>query len=1235
MKFNNRFYYLLLITFALFLLAKGLEKYNSPARLLDKYAKLVESDLQKHEKKILLQLSNQPFIQNRFYPDSSDIQDIESLSKNHFNICLYNHDSLIFWSNTIAFPDTSLLKEIKNSDKPIFKKLSNGYFAIQKYELPLLEDDQKYAISLIPVKWIYKESIKHLRPHFEAGGAQKIPQEIAVSQQVSKNPVRSIKGITLFYLKETAAFKDKSVLRWLLFTYIMGFVFLGVVTNKFARELINHTKPWIGPAFLLAAVFGIRYLSLDWSSQFEDFLVFSRSFENPHVSVGDLLINTILLLWVVIFIHRESKDKDFKANFSAGMGFFLTMMNYLSVVLALLLLISVLKSLVLTSDIALDFKNVFNLDQYSVIAVLGVILLLFTQFIFSHRMMITINKLNLPRKKRLLALGLAILLALPIIHYIDLQIPLHISALLSFIFILTYDLFIDVPNPGLVWLVGWVILFAAVSSGLLYNYNIDKEIKNELNLAKILAEERDTFAENAIFQFNAELEATDLAIAFPEGISSLSSKATKLFSTLLFNQNYLYTNYDCRTYVVEQRAEGRGQRADNLSVISFQEWQAKINSASSVNEQQNVYFHHDKQNNYSYFLQKEVKGIIGKNKAFQLIFEFKKAARKRPKVYTNLLARQEFKNLDNLSNFDYAIIKNGNPIVEQGIYADEPVFKKEPSIGGYVKSSNEDKIHFMYRSGEKDYVILSKPKNNLFHPISLFSFLFGFLAVMVLLFALVNSKLAILPDNFNFHFWNKPSLKNRIQFSTIFLTLVSFIIIGFVSVYFLRTSYISYDKSRLNRKVSSVLTASEQYLRLGNDSLGFLKEQVFELSKAERIDVNLFDLKGQLIQSSEMDIYKRGILPPKMNAYAFEYLDKIEKSDFVQIEEAISGQSFTSAFVPVKNSKGKKLAYLGTPYSNQQRTLQNDVSSFMGNLLNVYVFLLLIAGGSSVYVANTITKPITAIGENLKELKLGNPNEPLQWRTNDEIGALITEYNRMILKLEHSAKLLARSEREGAWREMAKQVAHEIKNPLTPMKLSIQYLQHAFKSSPDNIEPLLKRVSHTLIEQIDSLAQIASEFSNFAKMPRANNQQIQLNDLVETVCDLFKESKNTDVLLSLPDNDFYVFADKSHVVRVLNNMIKNAIEAIPGSRRGKIDVSLYKMDGMAVIKVKDNGIGIPEDMKEKVFVPNFTTKNSGTGLGLAISKNIIESVSGNIYFETEKDVGTNFYVELPLEEMII
>ncbi|MEM8910025.1 MAG: ATP-binding protein, partial [Bacteroidota bacterium] len=400
--------------------------------------------------------------------------------------------------------------------------------------------------------------------------------------------------------------------------------------------------------------------------------------------------------------------------------------------------------------------------------------------------------------------------------------------------------------------------------------------------------------------------------------------------------------------------------------------------------------------------------------------------------------------------------------------------------------------------------------------------------------------------------------------------------IGIVTVWFFKSSSEEYHEKRLERKTRSVLTDAQHEIELLStfqdstfDLTGILKP----LSKIHRIDINLYDLSGQLLASSEEDFFNKGIVDRRMGALAFHALSKKGLSEFIQDDERMGSLIYKSAYVPLRNTNDQAIAYMGLPYYSKQSQLRSDVTVFMSTLLNVYVFLLLIAGGIAIATADSITRPLAKIGEKLKDLKLGKRNEPLDWKSNDELGALINEYNKMIIKLQDSADKLAQSEREDAWREMAKQVAHEIKNPLTPMKLSIQYLQHAYQSTPGDIEPLLKRVSATLIEQIDNLAQIASEFSNFAKMPRAENQKTLLNGLIGSVFDLFSK-EDAELSLEMPKEQFYVYADKNHLVRVFNNLIKNAIQAIPDEREGQVEVSLYKENGKAIVKVKDNGIGI-------------------------------------------------------------
>ncbi len=309
--------------------------------------------------------------------------------------------------------------------------------------------------------------------------------------------------------------------------------------------------------------------------------------------------------------------------------------------------------------------------------------------------------------------------------------------------------------------------------------------------------------------------------------------------------------------------------------------------------------------------------------------------------------------------------------------------------------------------------------------------------------------------------------------------------------------------------------------------------------------------------------------------------------------------------------------------------LQAEVQVFLSALLNLYVFLLLVAGAVAIFVANSITRPLVEIGQKLTAIKLGK-NEQIAWQSGDELGGLIGAYNGMVDKLEESTERLKQSEREGAWREMARQVAHEIKNPLTPMKLSVQHLLRVHAAQPDQAAALLDRVGKTLIEQIDVLSGIASEFSHFAKMPEPQSERLDLNDLITSVGELFlaQENATLDVEIHLPEASVFVYADRTHLARILTNLIKNAIQSIPDSREGQVGVNLEMTAGQALICVADNGAGIPAEVHERVFSPYFTTKSSGTGLGLALCKNMTEAMGGQIWFETKEGEGTCFFVQL-------
>lgn len=239
----------------------------------------------------------------------------------------------------------------------------------------------------------------------------------------------------------------------------------------------------------------------------------------------------------------------------------------------------------------------------------------------------------------------------------------------------------------------------------------------------------------------------------------------------------------------------------------------------------------------------------------------------------------------------------------------------------------------------------------------------------------------------------------------------------------------------------------------------------------------------------------------------------------------------------------------------------------------------------------------------------------------------------MIVKLEENAKQLRNAEREYAWREMAKQIAHEIKNPLTPMKLGIQQLTRSYKEDDPRFEERFTKISNSFIEQINSLSRIATEFSNFAKLPDTNVVKIDVVEKINKSANVFHNSHNTHIKV-INNTDFehlYVLGDKDQLLRTFNNLIKNSIEASIGRKKHLISIILEHQDEQHLrIMIKDNGMGIPSEVIPKIFQPNFTTKSSGTGLGLAFVKKTIESMNGDISFVTFEGVGTTFTIVLPI-----
>jgi len=401
------------------------------------------------------------------------------------------------------------------------------------------------------------------------------------------------------------------------------------------------------------------------------------------------------------------------------------------------------------------------------------------------------------------------------------------------------------------------------------------------------------------------------------------------------------------------------------------------------------------------------------------------------------------------------------------------------------------------------------------------------------------------------------------------------------------------------------------------------------MSDIHNVDVNFYNIYGDLKAYTQPYIYNKGLLSKRMNSKAYYELHYNKRIQFTQTE-TIGGVTYLSMYVPVRDENNITSGYLNIPYLNSQVELNQEISGFLATLINLNSFIFLLAGAIAFMVTNRITASFSVISEKMKDISLGKINEEIQWDRNDEIGVLVNEYNKMVHKLEESAKALARSEREGAWREMARQVAHEIKNPLTPMKLSIQYLQRSIDNNASNVKELSQQVAATLVEQIDQLSKIAGDFSQFANIGNATVEVFDISDVIGTLISLHQSNDRIELTWNKQEGAYPVLADKVQMNRLFTNLIKNAIEAADEKDRIIIQVDQTLQDKYFTIAVTDNGNGIAPEMEKKIFTPNFTTKSSGTGLGLAICYGIVEKANGHIGFKTMPGKGSTFFVNLPL-----
>lgn len=475
------------------------------------------------------------------------------------------------------------------------------------------------------------------------------------------------------------------------------------------------------------------------------------------------------------------------------------------------------------------------------------------------------------------------------------------------------------------------------------------------------------------------------------------------------------------------------------------------------------------------------------------------------------------------------------------------------------------------------------------------------------------------------------SLRTRIFFSMIALVLGASILIAGVTIHQYKEEAKELHREKLNRKENAIKANINYVLRtttypVDSENLPLIfKEKIYEIQDIHDTEINIYDMDGYLLKSSFATFYMDSV-ETRMNPEKIEQLNNSADKKYVENFQK-NGQNYQSSYTYILDNYFKPIGILNLPYIEDDGFLDRELREFLILLSQVYIFMLIVAIILAYFLSKYITSSLQSISRKITKTRLEQQNPKIvPQNISVEIRPLVKAYNEMIDELEESALKLAKTEREEAWRQMARQVAHEIKNPLTPMRLSIQSFERKFDPNDPEIKVKVSDFSKTMVQQIDNLSAIAGAFSDFAKMPAQQNETLDVVETLKLALDIFNDQ---NIHFQSESDEVLIKFDRNQLIRVVTNLVKNAIQATESKNNPYIKVQVSTDENHVYISIEDNGSGISKEMQERIFEPRFTTKSSGMGLGLGMVKNIIETYKGDIKLTSEIDEGCIFTVKLP------
>lgn len=1156
-----------------------------------------------------------------------------------FVLLVFQDDSLHYWSGN----ETSVTyAEAMQAGHLAPISTGNGL-----YEVIIRKVRSKTAVALLNLKSQYVIENPYLVNEFNPQLGLPPRTSISIVKSEKIFPVYSSSGKLLFSLSfipysERQIIDERitaaSVLSFI--SVLLLIVFLFLVTMQLLRQ-------WpVAGLLLIGVVILLRFAasSYKWPQAMYDLPLFNpRYYASSYMlfSLGELLISSLVMCYLIMSLYyfydsgilfgksgRNTIYSSLRIIFTWLFTFvFSVLINYL------------LSSLIIHSRISFNINNVFELTGFSLAGFFIIGVLLFTFYMVCDGGIRYAFASGIKKRTLLIFYLLSQGLFLVVLLYArnsELFQHYGVEAFITANLIIIGTALIRMRSRrgfSYTFSIAFIFLFSFFAAKTIFDFNIQREIQDRKALASRLENIQDAIAEYLYDELVSNIrEDRYISNYFSSSYSELLAMAQQGDVLQKRMMQKYFTGY-WRKYDIRIRSF----KGENMPINTGGDpmWNAEYYDNLIANKGQatkvsGLYFLNDQPGKVSYIGRIRVYAPLRPDSLVGIIMaEFSSRYIRDDSGYPDLLISNKVPVNRDISGYSYARYLEGELVNQYGSYS-YPLLSE--SFSEYIPEPGKERVvelggisHLFYRPYSRSLIVVSKEPPGLLEMITLFSYILTF-------FVLVFSVLFVLVKLWQQHFRPVLSFNLRIQVSVMTVVILTMLTLGISTVIYIINNY-SYTQSiKLKERVASLnQLISREIATLPSGQLlsEELNARFYQLHNYTGIDFNIFNNDGIKIFSTQPKLYEQQIIAPVMNMNVLRDFKRSKSSTYISYEN-IARLWFMTGYAAIRNNENEVVGYLSLPYFARGSELKKEISTFLVALINIYVLLFAMAVLITFIVSGRITRPLRFIQEKMSRVKLEKSNERIAWKRKDEIGSLIDEYNKMIDQLAESALQLARSERESAWREMARQVAHEIKNPLTPMKLNVQHLQRTWKDHPENMEETIQKFSRSLIDQIDALSGIATAFSNFASMPGAQFGAVNIPEIVKNSVNLYRESSSAEITVhDYTEGMAEVNADKDQMLRVISNLLKNAIQAIPEDRKGKITVRITRDESEVLIAISDNGSGIPEDKIDKIFVPNFTTKSGGTGLGLAMVKNIIENSKGKIWFETESGTGTTFYIKLP------